>query len=318
MQATGKEFCAYEIYSSNDMPLETAPLTRDWMDATQNRYAYHCLPLVMANQAGWMIRCPATFLASWDGEAAAGGLRLEFEGPAHNWIHTHFGSGILTFSIPYLFRTPPGVNLWVRGPSNVIRDGVQALEGIVETDWTPATFTMNWKMTRPHHVVCFQRGEPICMIVPVPRGLAEELLPRRLPLSANTELAEQYAAWDKARAEHLADLRRWQPGDPRLSLQKDYHKGEMPRGARATQHQTRLHLREFTADGHAARPAAHAAAAPPRATSPSGETALTTVFTARFSVSDTGEVAARGRSLPFPIATVISTALPDALPPEAE
>jgi hypothetical protein len=311
MQAAGKEFYAYEIYPNHDMPLETAALTRDWMDATPNRYAYHCLPLVMANQAGWVICSPATFLACWDGEQAAGGVRLEFEGPEHNWVHTHFGSGILTFSIPYLFRTPPGVNLWVRGPSNVIKDGVQALEGIVETDWTPATFTMNWKLTRPHHVVDFQRGEPICMIVPVPRGLAEEMLPRRLPLSADAELAEQYAAWDAARAGHLADLRRWQPGDARLPLQKDYHKGEMPRGARAAQHQTRLHLREFSENGHSARPAPPA---PARAAHPSLEASLTTVFTARFSVSDTGEIAVKGRSLPFPVATVISTALPDALP----
>jgi hypothetical protein len=311
MQGTSRDFYAYEVYPPREMTLETASLTRDWMDATPNHYAYHCLPLVMANQAGWVIACPATFLACWDGEEPAAGLRLEFEGPEDNWVHSHFGSGVLTFSIPYLFRTPPGVNLWVRGPANAIKDGVQALEGIVETDWTPATFTMNWKMTRPHQVVYFQRGEPICMLVPVSRGLAEEMIPRRLPLSVNAELAGQYAAWDEARKEHLADLRRWKPGDARLSLQKDYHKGEMPRGARAMQHQTRLHLRAFT-DGVAdspAQPAAPACAAPV-----SLEAALTTVYTARFTVSDKGEVAAKGRALPFPIATVISTALPDALP----
>src|SRR3712207_8402233 len=31
---------------------------------------------------------------------------------------SHFGSGILTWNLPFLFRTPPGYNLHVRGPAN--------------------------------------------------------------------------------------------------------------------------------------------------------------------------------------------------------
>jgi len=45
-------------------------------------------------------------------------------------------------------RTPAGVNLWVKGPANMVKNGVQALEGMVETDWTAASLTMNWKLTR--------------------------------------------------------------------------------------------------------------------------------------------------------------------------
>jgi Family of unknown function (DUF6065) len=43
-----------------------------------------------------------------------------------------------------VFRTPPGCNLYVRGPANSPKDGIAALEGIIETDWSEATFTMNW------------------------------------------------------------------------------------------------------------------------------------------------------------------------------
>jgi hypothetical protein len=35
---------------------------------------------------------------------------------------SHFGSGILTWNVPYLFRTPPGYNLLVRGPANWPKD----------------------------------------------------------------------------------------------------------------------------------------------------------------------------------------------------
>ena len=44
-------------------------------------------------------------------------------------MSSHFGYGILTWTLPYLFRTPPDWNLLARGPSNLPKDGIQALEG---------------------------------------------------------------------------------------------------------------------------------------------------------------------------------------------
>jgi len=34
------------------------------------------------------------------------------------------------------------------GPPNWPKDGVYPLSGLVETDWLPFPFTMNWQMTR--------------------------------------------------------------------------------------------------------------------------------------------------------------------------
>ena len=53
-----RRFIAYEIDAQAGMPLEPAPTDREWMDNSGQRYAYRCLPLVIANQAGWIIRCP--------------------------------------------------------------------------------------------------------------------------------------------------------------------------------------------------------------------------------------------------------------------
>ena len=64
-------------------------------------------------------------------------------------VSSNFGYGIVTWYLPYLFRTSPGYNLWVRGPVNSPKDGIVPLEGLVETDWAEATFTVNWKITRP-------------------------------------------------------------------------------------------------------------------------------------------------------------------------
>jgi hypothetical protein len=256
---------AYEIHPPRDMAIVKAPYQRDWMDATNQRFAYHCLPLVIANQAGWLISNPASFSACWNGGIRRDDLTLDFGtgpnpgsltfqtcvgaewAPAENRITSHFGSGIVTFTLPYLFRTPPGVNLWVKGPSNCVKDGVCPLEGIVEADWSAATFTMNWKLTRPG-TVRFERGEPICMIVPVLRGLAESLEARQAPLASNPEVEEAFHLWEAGRSQFLLDLAQRQPEAVARGWQKDYFQGRGAEGARAEGHQTRVQLKEFVRD----------------------------------------------------------------------
>ena len=98
-------------------------------------------------------------------------------------VGTMFGYGVLTWTIPYLFRTDPGWNLLARGPANLPQDGVSALEGLVETDWATATFTMNWKMTRPGLPVRFEAGEPFCQIVPQRRHELEAFRPQKASLT---------------------------------------------------------------------------------------------------------------------------------------
>ena len=155
-------------------------------------------------------------------------------------------TGVQTCALPiYLFRTPRGVNLWVKGAANWIKDGVQALEGIVETDWSISTFTMNWKMTRPHHKIRFDQGEPICMIVPVSRKLAESLQPCRTPLAENPPLEEQFRKWSASRNEFNQGLAQVDAEAVRRGWQKDYVLGLDMHGRQFQPHQTRLHIKPF-------------------------------------------------------------------------
>jgi hypothetical protein len=273
MNENDRRIIAYELHQAADMPLSSTPVDRAWMDAAHQRAPYRCLPLAIANQAGWWMPSPVSFSAYWDGGPSKEHVEINFEEPASKLglpavftpitisvdmpnpvvqgdarISSHFGSGIITFSIPYLFRTPRGINLWVKGPTNSFKDGVQPLEGIVETDWLPATFTMNWMITRPYHAVRFEKGEPICMIVPIPRGLSEQMEPIYRPLDANVELAAEYREWERSRAMFNKDLNMLNPETVKRGWQRDYMKGRTVRGEEAEEHQTRLNLREFTHD----------------------------------------------------------------------
>ena len=229
---------AYEVGHDAGLDLEPAPLKREWMDATPDGFARRCLPLLIANQSGWVIRSRYAFTATWEGAEPASSLRVDYDEPdASRTATSHFGSGILTFHVPWLFRTTQGWNLLVRGPANAPKDGATALEGVVETDWAVATFTMNWKLTRPGLPVRFDAGEPVCMIVPQERGVLERF--RCAVREPDAELSEQYRAWARSRSVFN--------GGPREAKdwQRDYMRGSSPGGASATEHQTQLRLNEF-------------------------------------------------------------------------
>lgn len=238
---------AYEIYGQTDMPILPAPINRQWMDDTASRFAYRCLPLTVANQSGWVICNPSSFCARWNGGPRTTDTVLVFDdAKPDDRISSLFGHGTVTFNLPYLMRTPAGINLWVKGPTNWPKHGVQALEGVVETDWTAASFTMNWKLTRPQEMVRFDRGEPICMLVPVPRHLVGSLDPQRQPLSENPELAADYQRWSQDRDDFQRLVAEGDPDATRVGWQKDYFQGRDPGRDRFEGHQTHLGVRHFS------------------------------------------------------------------------
>ena len=235
-------------YALTDRPplLVKAKRERDWMDATPVHFAYRCLPMVIANQSGWMILNRHKIAVTWNGGPDTGALKIDFlSGDEQHNAVSLFGCGILTFTIGYLFRTPPGYNLYVRGPANMPKDGIVALEGIVESDWTEATFTMNWKITRPNHPLVFEEGEPIAMVSPMKRGEIESFRPELRNLTEDPNLAVLHAEWARSRAAHNADLRVPNSEARKQGWQRHYFRGESIRKEPTFEHQTKLALTEF-------------------------------------------------------------------------
>jgi len=237
---------AYDVGPRLGEQIVSAPRRRDWMDATTQAFAYSCLPMVIANQHGWFLLCPCPIKLIWNGGKAVDALTIEYSpGETRRFASSHFGEGILTFQLDYIFRTPPGINLHVRGPANMPKDGVAPLEGIIETDWSESSFTMNWKVTRAHHEVVFEKNEPFAMITPVVRGELERYRPAIQPISANAQLEADFRAWSRSRGSFNADLKIQGSEAQKLRRQRHYIRGQTVTQRRAQQHQTSLDLKEF-------------------------------------------------------------------------
>lgn len=203
---------------------------RDWMDAFAARHPYRCLPLTMANTTGWELLCPFGFEARWDGRKGADSITFKPDKDAVLFDHfatSHFTEGVLTFHLGWLFRTPSGWALRASGVPNRFKHGIAPLEGLIETDWLPYPFTMNWRFTAPGRVR-FQKDEPFCFIQPVEHKRVEAFQPVQSSLAEDSDLARQHKAWTEARSLFNDSLAAGDPEATKQQWQRYYFRGEYP------------------------------------------------------------------------------------------
>lgn len=256
------ELTAYTIVDDTDLNIQPAEQRRDWMDETPKSFAYRCLPLSMANMHGWELTVPNSFEVVWNGDPEPEGIQVIPDGEDEKQkmfsmgsvdVLGRFGHGIVTFYTRAIFRTPEGYNLWVTGRPNMFKDGIQPLSALVETDWMPYTFTMNWKITRPNHRVRFEEGDPYCFFFPVPRGDIEQMKPKIRQLEKDSEMEQQLRV-GKMKREFTSKVRELKDVEDEdidnlheIKPQGWYMKGEYPDGSEGfSDHQRTLDIKPFS------------------------------------------------------------------------
>jgi hypothetical protein len=224
--------------------IRPAEATRKWMDETPEAFAYRCLPLDIANAHGWEILSPCDATAYWTGGAGVEDVVVRTSGT--DGPVSLFGNGVLTFHVQALFRTPPGWDLWISGSPNRPKPGITSLTGIVETDWSPYTFTMNWKFTRRNHRVSFSKHEPICFVFPIERGALERMEPKFVTLTDDSDLVEEFHAWSRSRNAFQVEMADGRQRAPSEKWQKRYYRGVSMRSDEPTPgHRTKMRLKPF-------------------------------------------------------------------------
>jgi hypothetical protein len=237
---------AYKTFDYGTQRLVPASRTREWMDKTPGAFAYHCLPLVMANSIGWFILSDIGIEMEWDGTEPSSGLKVWATEPLNEkqkfmMPTSHFGSGVVTFHAEFMFVTERKISLITKGPANYPKHGITPLEGVIETDWLPYPFTINWKVTAPGVRVRFERGEPIAQIFPWPIDAFDDFEPEIRMLQENPEL---YAKHDDYRKKRGVFNQKFEKDGKKR--QKYYMRGEDSLGNRyAELHKTDWKVKPF-------------------------------------------------------------------------
>ena len=111
-------------------------------------------------------------MMKWNGEDYRNSVELSSdEDPTNLYpkFDSHFGHGIVTISVPFMLRTPPGVNLMTINPPNYLLPGITVMTGVVETDNLRNNFTFNLKLNIPGLNIMIPKGTPLAAFIPVPR-----------------------------------------------------------------------------------------------------------------------------------------------------
>lgn len=236
------------LYPGWQQRIRPANPRRFWMDDSPESFAYRCLPLGIAASNGWELLSPCGFEAWWTGGKDVDAVKVAVDPGFDDSLHpvAIFGMGVVTFHVHALFRTDPGWNLWVSGPPNDAKDGIAPLTGLIETDWSPYSFTMNWRFTRPDHRVRFEKDEPFAFIMPVERNKLADVKPTFLPIDDDPDFRAQYDKWSKSRDAFNASIKANPPATPAEKWQKLYYRGVDSDGCpRIKDHQTKLRAPEF-------------------------------------------------------------------------
>lgn len=141
---------------------------RDWFTS----HFYYCLPLVIGNQYGFVIKSLRNFSIFWNGTESAEGLSVNFldnDETNRQTITSHFGSGIITIQNNFTLRTPPGINIMTIQPPNTFIPGTAAMTGVIETDQLRRDFTFNLKVTIPGIKIDIRKGDFLGAFIPIPR-----------------------------------------------------------------------------------------------------------------------------------------------------
>lgn len=147
------------------LPVKSTPY-REWYEKhpTTVDHAKHCFPLAMANSLGYVIRSPATFRVSWDGNENSD-AKVEIIknlGTIYN-VTTHSAPGSFTIQSRFVFKTSDKHYVYVKGIPN-IRTRFNVMEGLLEYWWFQGTFGIVCLLNQPCDFT-INEGDPIATIL---------------------------------------------------------------------------------------------------------------------------------------------------------
>lgn len=240
-----------KLHALTEHPPEVRPARakRQWMDDFPDRHAYRCLPLSIANAFGWEVLCPIPLEIRWNGGMTVEDIEViglkELPGgaPVEHFCRSNFSRGIITFHLDYVIETEPDWGILATGPFNDPKPTATPLTGIVESDWLPYPFTMNWQLTRPG-VTRFEEREPFCFFLPVPLRVLPNTEVQIHRLADDQTLEKRHNQFRDAREEFMQRIRAGDQDAIKEAWQRHYFVGRHPDGVLAPEHLNKLRLKE--------------------------------------------------------------------------
>lgn len=156
---------AYQI-GTETATVEPLQVTRDWMDATPEKHAYHCFPVTQANTVGWTIAMPIDIKFIWNGINDTSGSNITIlEGDS--LVYTGRGQSSVSFNTNLLFRSDNNISLLTMTPPNYFNPDYEVIGSVISTSFFRNPLPLAIKALTPNKEITIPAGTPIATILPI-------------------------------------------------------------------------------------------------------------------------------------------------------
>lgn len=156
---------AYQI-GTETATVEPLQVTRDWMDATPEKHAYHCFPVTQANTVGWTISMPVDVKFIWNGINDTSGSNVTILEGDH-LVYTGRGQSSVSFNTNLLFRSDNNISLLTMTPPNYFNPDYEVIGSVISTSFFRNPLPLAIKALTPNKEITIKAGTPIATILPI-------------------------------------------------------------------------------------------------------------------------------------------------------
>lgn len=152
--------------SGHRVQIEQTRVQRDWMDNTDDRHAYKCFPLSLANSIGFSISFLDDIEFIWDGISDSTPDHVKVL-QGQDLCSTTRGNATINFHCDMIFQTESNISMLSIAPPNYFIDGAMPFTSIISTSFYYDTFPIAWKITRPNTNILIPAGTPVATLIPI-------------------------------------------------------------------------------------------------------------------------------------------------------
>jgi hypothetical protein len=206
-------------------------LRRDWFVA----HSYYCLPIMVGNQYGFLVKSLRDYELFWDGTERDAQINfLNNDNADRQNVLARFGSGVVSIQNFFALKTAPGINLMTIQPPNLFIPGCVAMTAIIETDQIRRDFAFSFKITIPNYKITVRKGDPVGAFIPIQRYFVDDF-----ELSMVNEVFEDKSLYENEIADSF-ELSRQRANEDRTKPHecgRKYFNGEHAFGQKFDDHQ---------------------------------------------------------------------------------
>lgn len=141
-------------------------VSRDWMDETYEKHAYHCFPMSLTNRMGWGISFPEDITFIWDGISDSSNEHVKILA-GERYCSTNRGNATISFNTNLHFETDENTTTLVMPVPNQFIDGAQCFTALISTSLLNSALPVAWRITRPNVEITIPAGTPVASVIPI-------------------------------------------------------------------------------------------------------------------------------------------------------